>query len=104
MKKIITTALVCAVLLLFFVGCNTQYREEQLLGKTSAEIEIEFGQFDCVLMPASEDGLYRSCQCGYTVKEPQVGFFGTSPEVLLFIYFDENGIALSCEEGSRPGG
>jgi len=55
-------------------------------------------------MPADEDGLYRSCRCGYTIKEPRKGFFGKTEEVLLFIVFDDSGVAVSCEEGYRPGG
>ena len=55
-------------------------------------------------MPAGEDGLYRGSRCGYTIKEPVTGWLGTSPEVLFFIIFDQDGIAVSCEEGTRPGG
>ena len=104
MKKRTAAVLACAVFLLSLAGCNAKYKEEQFIGKTSAEIEKEYGSFDCILMPVSEDGLYRNTRCGYTVAEPQAGFFGTSPEVLLFISFDGNGIAISCEEGYRPGG
>ena len=95
---------VCLVLLLFLLGCSDKYHEDQFLGKTSTEIMNEFGQFDCTLMPSGEDGLYRSCRCGYTIKESQARFFGTSQEILFFVYFDENGIAVSCDEGYRPGG
>ena len=38
------------------------------------------------------------------LEEPQKGFLGISPEVLFFITFDEDGIAIACEEGYRPGG
>ena len=48
--------------------------------------------------------LQERSKYGYTIKDPQRGFLGTSPEVLLFISFDENGIAIDCEEGYRPGG
>ena len=104
MKKKILTVLVCVIFLLSLVGCNSKDKEEQFLGKTSAEIEREYGRFDCVIMPISEDGLYRSCRCGYTIAEEQAGFWGTSPEILLYISFDENGVSISCEEGYRPGG
>ena len=104
MKKRIAAVLACALLLLFLAGCNAEYQEEQFIGKTSTEIEKEYGRFDCVLMPVSADGLYRNCKCGYTIAEPQVGFWGTAPEVLLFILFDESGTAISCEKGHRPGG
>lgn len=82
----------------------SKYSENDFIGKTSAEIVNEFGLFDCVGMPASEDGLYRNCRCGYTIKDPQKRFFGSSPEILFFIIFDENGIAIASEEGYRPGG
>ena len=72
--------------------------------RTSAQIAAEFGDFDCVGNHAGEDGLYRNSSCGYTIKEPRVGFLGTDPEVLFFISFDENGIAVRCYEGYRPGG
>ena len=86
-------------------GClKEKFREVDFLGKTSAQITAEFGEFDCVVNHASEDGLYRNSSCGYTITEPRVGFLGTDPEVLFFIYFDENGIALRCYEGYRPGG
>ena len=104
MKKKTIAVLLCSVFLLFLAGCNEKYHEKQFLGKNSVEIVNEFGQFDCTLMPAGEDGLYRSCRCGYTVKEPQAGFLGTTEEVLFYIHFDENGIAVSCDEGYRPGG
>ena len=55
-------------------------------------------------MPAGDDGIYRNCRGGYTIKEPKTGFFGTSEEVLFFISFDENGISTECAEGYRPGG
>ena len=55
-------------------------------------------------MPISEDGLYRDTACGYTVKESRVGFLGTDPEWLVFIRFDENGVAYDTYEGYRPGG
>ena len=104
MKKTSITILVCIIFIMSIAGCSAKYKEEHFLGKTSGEIEAEYGQFDCVLMPASEDGSYRNCRCGYTIKEPQSRFLGTSDEVLFFIKFDENGIAVSCEEGYRPGG
>lgn len=104
MKKNIVTFLFCVTLLLSLAGCGAGYNVEDIIGKTSAEIEAEFGAFDCCGVPVSADGLYRNTACGYTVKESRVGFFGTEPEVLYFITFDENGIAVACEEGYRPGG
>ena len=104
MKKQLSLIAIAAIFAFFCCACAAPYREEDFLGKSSAEIVREFGEFDCVTMPKGEDGLYRSCRCGYTIREPQTGFLGTSEEVLLFISFDENGIAVACEEGYRPGG
>ena len=104
MKKTTILLFVCVVFALSIAGCSTKYHEDEFIGRTSKDIVQEFGSFDCVGMPAGEDCLYRNCKCGYTIKEPQKGFLGTSPEVLFFIAFDENGMAVSCEEGYRPGG
>ena len=95
MKQFILWFLLLA-LFLTCAGC-AKYTPSNFLGKTSAEIVAQHGAFDCTLMPADSDGLYRNCRCGYTVP-------GTNPEVLLFIFFDENGVAIKCEEGYRPGG
>ena len=104
MKPYIVPFFACVCLLLTLAGCADRYRPDDFLGKNSAEIMARYGEFDCVYMPADEDGLYRNSKCGYTIKEPKRGFLGTSPEVLLFISFDEYGIAVSCDEGYRPGG
>ena len=98
--------LLCTLLLLciLFVGCTETYPADHIIGKTALEIAAEYGAFDCTMMPPGEDGLYRSCACGYTIREPRVGPLGTSPEVLFFISFDADGIARACFEGNRPGG
>jgi hypothetical protein len=93
-------AMICTAAL---TGCQ-KYRDTDMIGKTSAQILEQYGAFDCVGMPADADGLYRNTCCGYTIKESRAGLLGTDPEVLFFIHFDENGIAVECEEGYRPGG
>ena len=103
MKKI-GIFLACAAFVLTLVGCSTKYSCDDFIGKTSVQIESEYGAFDCINMPVSEDGLYRNTACGYTIKEPRVGFLGTDPEVLFFITFNEYGIAVACYKGYRPGG
>lgn len=105
MKKYLIFIIILT-LLLIFSGCSkhSKYSEEEFIGKSSAEVESQYGEFDCVMMPRAEDGVYRNCRCGYTIQEPHTGYFGTSPEILFFISFDENGIAYKCEEGYRPGG
>ena len=104
MKRIVWILLSITLCLVALAGCSdSRYDVDWIIGKTSAETIDKYGEFDCTYMSAGDDGLYRS-KCGYTVKEPRRGFLGTSPEVLLFINFDENGIAVDCEKGSRPGG
>ena len=105
MKKI-TAVLVYVILLLIFSGCSAKqnYNAEYYIGKTSSQIEEEYGAFDCCGRPSSEDGVYRNTACGYTIQEPKRGFLGTDPEWLVFICFDENGVAYDTYEGYRPGG
>ena len=103
MKHAFAAILVILFLICSLSGC-AKYKEKDFIGKTSAEIVSQYGPFDCTLMPVSEDGLYHNCYCGYTVREPVVGFLGTSPEVLFFIHFDADGIAWTTSEGYRPGG
>lgn len=102
MKQFILWFLLLA-LFLTCVGCS-QYTPSRFLGKTSEQIEAEFGNFDCIGKPADGDGLYRNCSCGYTVRDAKTGFLGTEPERIFFITFDENGVAVKCEEDYRPGG
>lgn len=104
MKRYFAIILVSAFLVFTLVGCAAKYHADDFIGKTSAEIISEYGAFDCIGMPASDDGLYRNCKCGYTIKEVQKGFLGTSPEIIYFISFDEKGIATECSKGYRPGG
>ena len=100
----IRIAFTISLLVLFLVGCSSKYDPEDFIGKTSEEIISQYGSFDCLSMPADEDGLYRNCSCGYTIQEADKGLFGKSEEELFFITFDENGIATMCDEGFRPGG
>ena len=104
MKKQIAILLFGVMFLFSLAGCVSKYSSYDFIGKTSVEIEAEFGIFDCCFMPANEDGVYCNTACGYIIKESRVGFLGADPEVLIFITFDESGMAVSCEEGYRPGG
>lgn len=102
MKKHIVYILLLCLLL---VGCSEKrYDAADFVGKTSAQIIAEFGEFDCVGTEPGADGTYRNTSCGYTIRAPRVGFLGTDPEILFFIVFDENDIAVDCYEGHRPGG
>lgn len=106
MKRV--SRILTAVLLAICVGCIMsgceKYDEDDYIGKTSQEIIEQFGEFDYAPTPPDNNGIYKNCRCGYTIEESEQGFLGRSEEVLLFISFDENGVAQSCSEGNRPGG
>ena len=104
MKKYLAVILILSLFLLLLAACSNEYQAEDFIGKDSAQIEAEFGPFDCCGSPAGSDGLFRNTACGYTIKASRVGFLGTEPEWLFFIQFDENGVADGTYEGYRPGG
>lgn len=103
MKRHVLILFAVVIFTLTLAGCSSKYDAEDFIGKTSAEIVDENGDFDCVIDEA-DDGIYSNCKCGYTIKEKKAGFLGSSDEVLFFICFDENSGATSCAEGVRPGG
>lgn len=103
MKRLAVTVFVLCMIMTL-CGCHDPYRESDFLGKTSHRIVAEFGPFDCEGKAPGADGLYRNTACGYTLQDERTGFLGTEPEWLIFIAFDENGIAHECWEGYRPGG
>ena len=103
-KRIFIVFLLICCLLVLPSCTESKYQSADFLGKTSVEIEMAFGAFDCVGKQADEDGLYRNTSCGYILSPARKGFLGTDPETIFFISFDENGIAFECYEGVRPGG
>ena len=92
------------LLIVMLSGCGKKFNSDDYIGKTSAEIIDEYGEFDYAIGEADDDGLYRNTKCGYISKEKNVGFLGTSEEEFFFIHFDERGVAYVCDYGIRPGG
>lgn len=90
------------VLLFTLVKNSSKYNEKDFIGKTSAEIIIQYGPFDFVTLHPQKDGLYKNCKCGYTIQEWSQGFWGSTDELLFYIAFNENGVAVSCFEGPPP--
>ena len=74
MRRYAVVLFAAVIFTLTLVGCSSGYDEEDFIGKTSAEIVDENGDFDCVIGEAGEDGLYRNGKCGYTTKEKKTGF------------------------------
>lgn len=119
MKKGLKIALIVMAGLIIIVGavlacCQYKYMEEKnkyqefkdnVLGKTSAEIEEIYGEFDNTGMRRGDDGLFRSTRCSYIVIEKRVGFLGTTPPWVISIGFDANGVAYRvCFEQGGFGG
>ena len=90
------------VLLFSLEKDSSKYNEKAFIGRTSSEIISQYGPFDFATLHPKADGLYKNCKCGYTIQEWSQGFWGTTDELLFYIVFDENGIAVSCFEGEPP--
>ena len=101
MKKFLLIVLISGMLFALYTGLS-RYDEENFIGKTSTEIAAQYGPFDFTTIAVREDGLYKDCRCGYVIQEFFTGFWGTSREMMFFIVFDENGIAVSCFESETP--
>ena len=119
MKKGLKIALIVMIGLVLIVGivlacCQYKYLnykndyqefKDNVLGKSSAEVEELYGEFDETGMPRGDDGLYRNTRCSYIVIEARVGYLGTTPPWVVSIGFDANGIADSvCFEQGGFGG
>ena len=90
-KRFISIFILCVLLSTVLSGCG--YDEEWIIGKTSVEIQEQYGTFYRVeLLPDSRYEGY------YLIKEERVGYLGTYPEEYFVIRFDENGIAVDCYE------
>ena len=76
-------------------GSGGKYIGERLAEELNLKLydKEEYGKFDCCGQPVGDDGMYRNTACGYTIQEPKKGLLGSDPEWLVFIQFDENGIA-----------
>ena len=95
--------LLCTVLCTVLSGCG--YDEEWIIGKTSVEIQEQYGTFyrvellpDSRYVQADADVFYKNADCYYLIEEERVGWLGTYPEEYFVIRFDENGIAIDCYE------
>ena len=119
MKKGLKIALIVIAGLALIVGitlacCQYNYLKykndylefrDNVLGKTSAEVEQIYGKFDWHGMPRGENGLFQNCQCYYIVIEERVGYLGTEPPYIMVVNFDQNGVAysVSFEQGGWGG-
>ncbi len=99
-KRFLCIAAAVLILILALAACSKdpKFDPDYLRGKTSAEIEEEFGEFDN-RNGEKYNGLYHNTFCGYTVWKKDEG-----NEWLFYIYFDENGKAYHFSEGYRHGG
>lgn len=103
-KNFITILLVVLLVIGLVLVCfqlNYLYHKNWIMGKTSAEIQERYGQFDQTGMPVSADGLYRGCICSYFVTKERVA----KPLIMFSIGFNKSGIAYECcfEKGPKGG-
>jgi hypothetical protein len=77
MKKILAAFLICVVSLFALSGCGNKYSEEDFIGKTSLEIEAEFGKFDLEGIKSFQDGLYKNTACGCRRRHRRLDIAGT---------------------------
>lgn len=104
MKRTLCLLCLVSLLALCLSGC-AKYAPNHFLGKTSAQIEKQYGNYDLAGVSfVSTDSSYRGFGYGYLIKESQVGFLGTTPAEYFFIVFDENGIAVDCYKGYHCNG
>lgn len=89
----------CAKMPLWFI----KYDEDWIIGKTKAQIEAKYGEFDCYMQKEKATGGYYYIG-QYTLKEERVGYLGTYHEEWFKIKFDETGIAYDCYEDWPRGG
>ena len=94
----------CAIILLCSIclcSCSRFYRgydTHWIIGKTSAEIQERYGEFDYWFAPKPSDGLCCNMMCGYIVKEKYDSFVFYSWELILAIWFDSDGVAYKLEK------
>ena len=96
-RKWIVPIFLSLFLILCLSACS-KYRRSYFVGKTSEQIESQYGKFDVVGSFVSTDSKYRDFGYGYRIKESRVGFLGTSPAEYFVIIFDKNGLAVDCYE------
>ena len=99
MKKTVVAFLLIILLILSISSCSSMhYDEKDFLGKTSLQIEAQFGKFDNHQSRADDDGLYKCTKCGYRLTPDKRGLWGTPiPGKYYMISFDENGVAHECQ-------
>ena len=99
MKKVIVSLIVLS-LMLGLSACKMigQYNVNWIIGKNSDQIEARYGEFDVKPKDGKEYGLYRRCRCAYYLVRDQRNWAGRVPDVLLYIYFDEEGIAYAAKK------
>lgn len=100
-KRLSIFFLVCAVFLSLWACAQRPYDEEWIIGKTSAEIEEKYGQFQRISNPYHEDGLLYRTDAGYIIKKSRVSWHGKTTEVLFVVRFNQDGLASYC--GIEPG-
>lgn len=99
------TIIIVLIALILASVINYYYHVNWIIGKTSDQIEAQYGAFDWRENSPDENGIYKRTICSYEVIPKRVGFLGTYPPYLFSISFDSNGVAYKCffETGGKGG-
>lgn len=94
--------LLCYFLFIHKYSHKRSYNEDWMIGKTSLEIEEQYGRFFYPYTSKKDsDGYIRDGKGSYCMKTPTTDAFGQvlEYEQYLFIQFDSNGIAYKTASG-----
>ncbi len=93
LSKRIFALIMLLCMILSLTGC---YSERRIIGRTSIEVEEMYGPFDRRLgSEPGADGLYRNANVLYFVRKKKS--FDETITYYFRIRFDENGVAVECE-------
>ena len=78
--------------------------KDWIIGKTFEEVRARYGEFDEPILFVDEnrnfvsgvEGTYVHAHAGYIIEPEKKFFLGWVPGKMLYICFDENGIAYKC--------
>lgn len=84
------------------VCCQITYwhHKNWIIGKTSLQIQEQYGEFDQAGMPPASDGLHKNCGCSYYITKKLYGDY----LYMFCITFDSDGRASQCRIERGPWG
>ena len=92
----------CIVVVVALVGAlafaiykiKKPYNPDRFIGLTYDQIVARYGEFDFYYFKDPETGIYAY---GYIVKGGRMGVEAINPPIYFIVYFNENGVAYTCQ-------